>query len=264
MTAAPSLLIEREEGGVVLLRFNRPQVLNALDWQAMESFAAAIEDLHRSCAGDAGPRLLILGGAGGRSFSAGGDQAILHSALEEADGERLASLMGGALRRLEALPIPSIAAVDGFALGGGSEIALACDLRVVDEAVRFGLVHGRLGLIPGWGAGQRLLRLLGPARAMELLLSGRQLGAGELGDLGLAGRRAPEGQALAAARAWAHEILRLDDGVIRAIKGLIAAGRELPYDQALAAEAAAFPTLWAAPAHREAVAAFLGRRGATP
>ncbi len=261
MKTPPSLLIDRGSEGIVTLCFHRPEVLNALDWEAMEAFAAAVEALHQDCAGAAGPRLVILAGAGGRAFSAGGDQAVLHRDLEEADGERLATLMGGALRRLEALPIPSIAAVDGFALGGGSEIALACDLRVVDEAARFGLVHGRLGLIPGWGAGQRLLRLLGPARAMDLLLSGRQLGAQELLDLGLAGRRAPAGQALSAARAWAQEILRLDDGVIRAVKGLLAAGRELPYDQALALEASCFPVLWAAPAHRQAVAAFLGRRG---
>lgn len=260
-TEPAALLVDRDPAGVVTLTFNRPRVLNALDWEAMETFGREVEALHEETAEGGGPRLLILTGAGQRAFCSGGDQAVLHTQLAAADGERLARLMGQALRRLEQLPIPTLAAVNGFALGGGSEIALACDLRVVDEAVRFGLVHGKLGLIPGWGAGQRLLRLLGPARTMELMLSGRQLDAAELAQLGLATRRAPEGGALAAARELAAEILGLDAGVVRAVKALIAAGRELPYAAALDAEAALFPALWAGEAHVRAVAAFLGRRG---
>lgn len=258
---AAALLVDRDPAGVVTLTFNRPQVLNALDWEAMELFERTVETLHEETASGEGPRLLILTGAGDRAFCSGGDQAVLHSRLAAADGERLARLMGQALRRLEQLPIPTVAAVNGFALGGGSEIALACDLRVVDAAVRFGLVHGKLGLIPGWGAGQRLIRLVGAARAMDLMLSARQLGAAELEALGLATRRAAEGQALPAARDLATEILELDPAVSRAIKAVISAHRELPYAAALDTEAALFPALWVGEAHVRAVAAFLGRRG---
>lgn len=258
---AAALLVDRDPAGVVTLTFNRPQVLNALDWEAMELFERTVETLHEETASGDGPRLLILTGAGERAFCSGGDQAVLHSRLAAADGERLAQLMGQALRRLEQLPIPTVAAVNGFALGGGSEIALACDLRVVDVAVRFGLVHGKLGLIPGWGAGQRLIRLVGAARAMELMLSARQLGAAELEALGLATHLADEGQALPAARHLAAEILELDPAVSRAIKAVISAHRELPYAAALDAEAALFPALWVGEAHVRAVAAFLGRRG---
>ena len=256
-----ALLVHRDPAGIVTLTFNRPHVLNALDWEAMERFAAAIEDLHEETAGGGGARLLILCGAGERAFCSGGDQAVLHSRLAASDGERLARLMGQALRRLEQLPFPTVAAVNGFALGGSSEIALACDLRVVDAAVRFGLVHGKLGLIPGWGGGQRLIRLVGPARAMDLMLSARQLGDVELQQLGLATHRAAEGEALPAARALATEILALDPAVARAIKTLITAHNELPYAAALDAEAALFPALWAGEAHVRAVRAFLERRG---
>jgi enoyl-CoA hydratase/carnithine racemase len=198
-----------------------------------------------------------LTGAGERAFCSGGDQHALHTSLAPEHGARLAATMGDALARLEALPIPTIAAVNGYALGGGSEIALACDLRVVSEDVKFGLVHLKLGLVPGWGAGQRLLRLVGHARAARMLLEARPFGASELLDLGLVSHVTPPRAALPAARALAEDIAASDPATVRAVKVLLAAGRDLPYAEALAVERALFPDLWAAPAHVAAVERFM-------
>jgi enoyl-CoA hydratase/carnithine racemase len=283
MPNTPTLLIHHDALGIATLTFNRPEVHNALDWPTMGAFAAAVEALHARAGaggdiradgntradGDDRPgraaeavpslRAVILTGAGTEAFCSGGDQRALHTFLAESDGARLAATMGDALLRLEQLPVPVIAAVNGYALGGGSEIALACDLRVVAEDVRFGLVHLRLGLIPGWGGGQRLQRLVGYGRALHMLVTAQPFGATALVELGLACQVTPPGAALPAARALAAEITAADPATVRAVKRLLQAGRSLPYPQALAEERALFPALWAAEAHIRAVAGFVER-----
>lgn len=252
----PTLLLTRDAHGVVTITFNRPQVRNALNWATMEAFAAAARELHE----DTGLRAVILTGAGTDSFCAGGDLRELHGYTSEADGQRVARVMGDALRDLERLPVPVIAAINGYALGGGSEIALACDVRIVDDAAQLGLVHLRLGLLPGWGAGQRLLRLVGYGRAIQMMLSARPYGALELRDLGVVNLITPPGEALAAAQEFAAQIVAWDADAVRAVKAALQAGLTQPYEAALAAEQAHFPALWAAPAHNEAVARFVKRK----
>ncbi len=254
------ILVDHAETGISRITFNRPERLNALDWPAMEQFAAAVQDIGRRCAAEdptAAPRVLILTGAGGRAFCSGGDQHALHTRLGREEGAKLARVMGDALRDLEQLPIPSIAAVDGYALGGGSEIALACDLRVVSEDVKFGLVHLKLGLVPGWGAGQRLLRLVGHARAAQMLLSARPYTSSELLNLGLVSHVTVPRSALATAQALAEDIAASDPATVRAVKSILDAGRELPYAEALQRERDLFPDLWAADAHVKAVKRFM-------
>jgi enoyl-CoA hydratase/carnithine racemase len=258
---APTLLVDRDAQGVATLTFNRPERHNALDWATMAAFATAVEALHADgAAPESTLRAVIVTGAGSAAFCSGGDQHALHTHLDEADGARLAATMGDALLRLEQLPVPVIAAVNGYALGGGSEIALACDLRVVAEDVRFGLVHLRLGLIPGWGGGQRLQRLVGYGRAMQLLVTAQPQAASTLLDLGVANSVTPPGAALPAARAWAAEIAAADPATVRAVKQLLQAGWHRPYAEALAAERSLFPGLWAAEAHARAVARFMEPR----
>lgn len=257
--------LDCDAAGIATVTFDRPDVLNALDFPAVERFAAIVAELHQRCAGDlaaqASPvRVVILTGAGRAAFSSGGDQHALAGHRSEADGLRLARTMGDALLALEQLPVPVIAAVNGYALGGGSEIALACDLRVVAEDVRFGLVQAALGLTPGWGAGQRLLRLVGYGRALDMLLAARPHSAAELQALGVVQHVAPPGEALVAARALAGRIAALDPATARAIKGLLRDGGALPYEQALDAERARFPALWAGAAHWDAVERFLTRK----
>jgi len=255
--------LDCDDAGIATVTFDRPGVLNALDFPAIERFASIVAELHRRCAvlDQAAPvRVVILTGAGRAAFSSGGDQRALAGHRSAAGGERLARTMGDALLALEQLPVPVIAAVNGYALGGGSEIALACDLRVVAEDVKLGLVQAALGLIPGWGAGQRLLRLVGYGRALDMLLAARPYSAAELLALGVVQHVAPPGEALTAARALAVRIAALDPATVRAVKELLRDGCTLPYDEALAAERARFPALWAGEAHWQAVERFLTRK----
>jgi enoyl-CoA hydratase/carnithine racemase len=242
-------------GGTAALELNRPGSLNALNWQAMEQFAAHVEALHQQ----PDLRALVVYGAG-RAFCSGGDLFELHGYPERADGLRLATVMGDALDRLESLPCPTIAAIEGPAIGGGAEIALSCDLRVLAEDASLGMMHVRLAISSAWGGGQRLLRLVGYARALEWMAMGRVLSAEEAKHYHLTNTVVPSGQAVGRARQMAETIGRRDPQAVSAIKRMLQAGGSLPYRQALAAERAEFPALWAAAAHLQASEQFVARR----
>jgi enoyl-CoA hydratase len=221
----------------------------------MHALAAAVEHLARA----ADVRVLIVTGAGTDAFCSGGDLAELSQRLTTADADAMLALMGETLLRLESLPYPVIAAINGYALGGGSELAAACDLRVIDARARLGFLHVRRGLIPGWGGGQRLLRLVGYARALELLMRAEALGADDLLRLGLAAEVTPAGEALSGALALARVIAQHDRAAVAAAKALLRAGLRLPYEDALAAERALFPALWTGEAHLSAMRSFQKR-----
>lgn len=241
------------------ITFRRPQARNALTWEAMEAFAACVE----KAAAQTEMRALIVTGAGG-AFCAGGDLFELDGYLTFDDGVRLSTIMAQALDRLEAIAIPTIAAIEGPALGGGAEIALACDLRVMAEGATLGMMHVRLGITPAWGGGQRLLRLAGYARTLEWLAEGRVLVAEEARLEGLANRVVPKGEALSHARSLAGNVIALDPHAVRAVKRIARAGVTLNPVEAMRLEQNAFPDLWAAHAHREASAAFLASRNHRP
>ncbi|TVR19885.1 MAG: enoyl-CoA hydratase/isomerase family protein [Anaerolineaceae bacterium] len=242
-----------DDGRIAVIYFNRPHVMNALNRSAMERFAAVVADL----ADVETLRAVILTGAGTRAFCSGGDLQELSQLTTQDQALDFITLMGDALRRLETLPVPVIAAINGYALGGGSEIAMACDMRIVDSAARMGFVQARLALTPGWGAGQRLLAVVGYARAMELLLRAEPLPADELLALNLVNRVTASGGALDAALALARSFTRWDHQVIISIKRLLRAGIERPPADAAQIERDIFPPLWAADAHLNAVADFL-------
>jgi len=254
MTTDPILLTQSADG-VAVVTFNRPHIHNALTIDAMRQFAAIVDQL----AADAAPRCVVVTGAGTRAFCSGGDLADLAGRRSADAAAAMIALMGDALLTLERLPVPVIAAINGYALGGGSEIALACDLRVVDASVNFGFVQVKRGLIPGWGGGQRLMRLVGYGRALDLLLSGQRLYAADLSTLGLAAAIAPPGEALPTALERARAIAALDGAAVRAIKALGRAALGLPYEAALLAERALFPPLWIGEAHAAAMQAFSDR-----
>jgi len=250
-----SLLVDRRKDGVTILTFNRPGSMNALNLATMRYFAEVIESLHA----DPDLRVLILTGSGQRAFCSGGDLVELSAYPGEDDARDFITVMGDALRRMEGLPVPVIGAINGYALGGGSEIAVACDMRFADEKVRMGFVQIRLALTPGWGAGQRLLRLLGYSRAMDVLLHGHVMHAPEVNALGLA-KVVDEGTALDHALNFAIHVAQRPPDVVRGVKALLRAGLEHPYDEALAMERAIFPPLWAAEPHLDAVNAFLEKQ----
>lgn len=241
---------------IATITFDRPDALNALSIDMMQQFAEHVATLQAQ----QHLRVVILTGAGTRAFCSGGDLVELAERPSATDAQAMITLMGDALLALERLPVPVIAAVNGYALGGGSEIALACDLRVVDERARMGMVQINMALTPGWGAGQRLLRLVGYARAMEWLLRGHLMMAAEMRDLALVNQIVPEGEALAHALTLAREIAAQPPQVVRGIKALLQAGLNQSYDQAIMTERHLFPPLWAAQPHLDAVERFLQRQ----
>lgn len=245
---------EDRAGGTLTLAIDRPEVGNALDAAAIAALRARLEEAAR----DTTLRSVILTGTG-PFFCAGGDLKA-YRALE--DRAALDSVFGAArdlLDAIEALPLPVIAAIDGFAIGGGAELALACDVRVAGANARIGFPQLRLGIIPGWDGLERLTRLLGPGKAMALLLSGRRLDAEEARDVGLVEIVAPT--ALAAARDLAATLERAAPLAIRGAKESMRALWQ-PRPEARRVTADVFARLWFTVDHREAEQAFAEKREA--
>ena len=248
----PEVHLEVGEDGVAVLTVDRPSRLNALDWAAMEQFHARILEARD----DKRIRALIITGAGDRAFISGGDLAELQHYPGEKDGRRLADGMGDALDDLDAMEIPVVAAINGHSRGGGCEIAVACDLRIASENASLGFVHVRQGISTAWGGAQRLKRLVGYGRAMELLLTGRIITPQDALELGMIEQIVPAGQALEAARALALQIAANPPQAVRALKRLL----RLNANEAFEAEREALAKLWATHDHLEAVQAFLEKR----
>jgi enoyl-CoA hydratase/carnithine racemase len=251
----PPILFDETVQGTAIITLNRPQARNALNWDAMYAFAEAVEAAHHI----PDLRALIVTGSEG-AFCAGGDLYELDSYPSRSDGVRLATIMGDALNRLEDLPCPTVAAIEGPAMGGGAEIALACDMRVMAESAILGLMHVRLAICPAWGGGQRLLRLVGYTRAFAWLVAGRVLSAAETLSHHLANCVAPDGKAFENALQLVHSFISNDPAAIRAIKRILRAGVSLPNGKAAKVERGALPDLWNAPAHLEASAQFVSRK----
>lgn len=252
---SPPLLVELGRDGVAVLTFNRPEAHNALTFEAMYAFAEAVEQLHQWL----DLRAVVITGAGDKAFCSGADLVELAHYPTTEDARRMITVMGDALLRLEDLPVPVIAGINGYALGGGSEIAVACDLRLADDKTRLGFVHIRLAVTPGWGAGQRLLRLVGYSRALDLFISGRIVHADELLGLGLVNRIVETGTAAAHALTLAQRIATEPPEAVRAMKQLLRAGLVTPYEEALKLERDLFPPLWDSEPHVRAVEGALMR-----
>ena len=250
-----SVSLESIEGGIAILKIDRPQVRNALDWDAMYAFRDCVESAHAMT----DLRAFIVSGSN-ETFIAGGDLKALHRFTSEEDGVRLSREMTLTLEMLEALPCPTIAAINGPARGGGAEICLACDLRIISTNADIGFVQIKLGLVPGWGAGQRLLHLVGYSLALEWLSTGRILSAEEALAFGLVNTLTPPGQALSTAIDLAQQVASNPVPAVRAIKRILRAGVYLPPSTAASFEGAEFPTLWAAKEHIQAVQRFLDNK----
>ena len=245
--------VERD-GGVATLTIDRQEKLNALDPQVVEEIGQALLDLEAE-----GPSAIIVTGAGEKSFVAGADIAAM-SAMDPIEAKRFAEIGHAAMALLDKSPVPTIAAVNGFALGGGCEIALACDIRIASENALFGFPEVGLGILPGMGGTQRLPRLIGPALAKELIFTGRRIGAEEAKEMGLVNRIVGQGEALDAARELAAEISTNGPIAVRHAKA--AANRALDVDliSGLEYEADQFALLFATDDAREGMGAFVERR----
>ncbi|MFF2369790.1 enoyl-CoA hydratase/isomerase family protein [Agromyces sp. NPDC058110] len=245
------------DGDVAIVTIDRPKALNALSTAVLEALDDAFARIADSASAVRG---VLLVGAGGRAFVAGADIAGMAGATPE-EGERSARLGHRVAARIESCPSPVIACVDGFALGGGLELALACDMIYATDASAFGQPEVRLGLIPGFGGTVRLPRVVGPARAKELIYSGRRIGIEEAVEAGLVVRRFADREALlAGARDTVAQIAQNSPVAVANAKRVLveAAGRST--DEAVEREVAGFGEAFGTDDMREGVAAFLEKR----
>ncbi len=233
MASDSRLLRTDEEDGVCCLVLRNPPV-NALSQAVLSELGAQLGAL----AADPKLRAVVVGGDGA-NFSAGADLKEL-ATTDPTSGPELLRRALGTFRALAELPVPTIAAVHGFAVGGGLELALACDLRVADDSAKFGAPEVQHGLLPAYGGSQRLPRLVGPAKAKELIFTGSLVNATEALRLGLVNKLVGSGQDLRAARDLAHTIGQRAPRAVRAAKRAISRGIELGLDEGLALEAKLF------------------------
>ena len=247
--------VEHEDGGgVAVLTIDRQEKLNALDPQVTEEIGQALLELEAQA-----PRAIIVTGAGERSFVAGADISVM-STMSPLEAKRFSEIGHAAMALLDRSPVPTIAAVNGYALGGGCEVAIACDIRVASENATFGFPEVGLGILPGMGGTQRLPRLVGPAIAKELIFTGRRIGSEEAQRIGLVNKVVPQGEALSAAKELAAEISANGPLAVRHAK--TAANRAMDVDliSGLEYEADQFALLFSTEDAREGMGAFVERR----
>jgi enoyl-CoA hydratase len=246
------------QAGIARVTINRPDKLNALNATVITELADAVGHIEA----DAGVRGVILTGAGPKAFVAGADISEL---AEQGPMEaKTRSLAGqGVMRRLERCGKPVIAAVNGFALGGGCELAMACHLRVASETAKFGQPEVKLGLGPGFGGTVRLPRLVGKGRALELLLTGAIIDAHEAHRIGLVNRVVPAERLLPDAEQLLRSILEQAPLAVRLILEAVETGLDLAVEEALLLEANHFGLLSSTADMREGTAAFLAKRKPT-
>jgi enoyl-CoA hydratase len=243
---------------VRVLTITRPEKLNALNRATLGALHARLDAL----AQDAALRVLIITGAGPKAFIAGADISEFEG-LTADTATQLAREGQAVLDRLESLPVPTIAAINGFALGGGCELALACTFRLMADTARLGLPETSLGLIPGFGGTQRLARAIGRQQALEMILTGRQVGADEAVRLGIALRAVPAAQLLDDAQALATQLAARAPLALRYARQAIADGVDRPLVEGLAVEARLFGLAAATADMAEGVRAFLEKRQAS-
>jgi len=254
--AFDNLLIERD-GATAIVTINRPKVLNALNSQTLDELRRAVLELQR----DDSVRAVILTGAGEKSFVAGAD--INELAVQTPTGGREHALAGQhVLDLIENLGKPVIAAINGYALGGGCELAMACTLRLAADTAKLGQPEIALGLIPGYAGTQRLPRLVGKGKAMEMFLTGAPISADEALRIGLVNRVTAAGALMTEARALAAQLAGNAPIAMRYIINAVNKGTEIPFAEACQYEATLFGLVASTEDMKEGTAAFLEKRKA--
>jgi enoyl-CoA hydratase/carnithine racemase len=251
----PELVSLRRDGDVAWITIERPEVMNCLSFPTLRRFRTLLEEL----AEDLSLRCLLIAGAGEKAFCAGADlkeRKTMPAERVPLFVRNIRALMDD----VDAMPQPTIAVVAGFAFGGGTELMLACDLRVASERATFGLTETTLAIIPGAGGTQRLPRLIGKSRAKDLILTGRRIGAHEAERIGLVNRVSEAAALPEAARELAAQIAANGPVAVRAAKNAIDRGCEAPIEQGLEIEAECYERVLPTQDRLEALAAFSEKR----
>lgn len=253
--AFENVLLEQPEAGIHVLTVNRPKVLNALNPETIEEIAAAAMQVGE----DPGARVLLVTGAGEKAFVAGADISRM-VAMTPTESRYFAAQGQRAFRTLEELPVPVIGVVNGFALGGGCELALSCDIILAGAKAVFGQPEVNLGILPGFGGTQRLPRLIGRGMAMELMVTGRQVKAEEARDLGIANHVYADADLMEKALEMARLIMTKGPGAVGRVKQAVRRGLEMDLDNGCEVEADQFGLAVTGEEHKEGMNAFLERR----
>jgi enoyl-CoA hydratase len=251
-----NLLYEKKDG-IGWITFNRPKVLNALNRKTIEELREVLLDARE----DSAVRVLIITGAGEKSFVAGADIGEL-AQRTPVDGKDFSLFGQGVVHLMETLGKPSICAINGFALGGGCELALACSIRIASKSARLGQPEVKLGILPGYGGSQRLARLCGKGVAHELCLTGEMISAEEAQRIGLVNRIYEAAELLPAAEAMAKKIIANAPLAVKYTMEAIERGYEMPQEEGLFLEATLFGLACATEDMREGTKAFLEKRPA--
>lgn len=243
-----------QEGFVGIITINRPKALNALNSEVLKELDACLDGVNLETT-----RALILTGAGEKSFVAGADIGEM-STLTKAEGEAFGKIGNDVFRKLETFPIPVIAAINGFALGGGCEISMSCDIRICSDNALFGQPEVGLGITPGFGGTQRLARIIGVGKAKEMIYAATNVKADEALRIGLVNAVYPLEELMPAAKKLAGKIARNAPIAVRACKKAINEGLDVDMDKAIVIEKKLFGSCFESEDQKEGMAAFLEKR----
>ncbi len=246
------------DGRIAILTIDRPETLNALDVPTL----LELEEAFASLEANKDVRAIIVTGAGDRAFVAGGDIADLNSRQGLAHYEEFAEIVHRVFRKIELSDTPTIAAVNGFALGGGAELVLALDIRILADTARLGLPEITLGLFPGAGGTQRLIRQVPLCRAKEIMFTGDHISADEAVAIGLANKVVPKDELMTEARAMAEKVASKSPLVLKLLKRTLAQGGDMPLNSAIAHEQAMVALVLDSDDAHEGCTAFLEKRPA--
>ena len=242
------------KGSYAVITINREQALNALNSEVLDDLDKVISGIDTDTV-----RAVVLTGAGEKSFVAGADIGEM-STLSKTEGEAFGKKGNDIFRKIETFPIPFIAAVNGFALGGGCEIAMSCDIRIASEGAVFGQPEAGLGITPGFGGTQRLARLVGPGMAKQLIYTARNIKADEALRIGLVNAVYPAEELMEQAEKLASTIAGNAPIAVRACKKAINDGLDLPMEEAIALEEKLFGSCFESEDQREGMANFLRKK----
>jgi enoyl-CoA hydratase len=249
-----NLLFEKENG-IGIVTINRPKALNALNADTLRELSAICDDI----AADTAIRAVIMTGAGEKAFVAGADITAMQP-MTAIEGRNFGRLGQAVFNKLENMPQPVIAAINGFALGGGCELAMACDIRIASDKAKFAQPEVSLGIPPGFGGTQRLARLVGKGRAKELLFTGEMVDAQEAYRIGLVNKVTAAEDLLAAAKAMAEKIASRAPVAVQLTKTAVNEGLDADLETGMAYEAEVFGLCFATADQKEGMGAFVEKR----
>ena len=253
-----NVLLEKK-GHIAVATINRPKALNALNSEVLEDLNELVDMVNA----DEDIYALVLTGAGEKAFVAGADIGEM-STLTKAEGEAFGKKGNDVFRKLETMPIPTIAAINGFALGGGCELCMSCDIRICSDTAVFGQPETGLGITPGFGGTQRLARLVGPGMAKQLIYAAKNIKADEALRIGLVNTVYPLDELMDAAEKLAATIAKNAPIAVRACKKAINEGLQVDMDQAIVMEEKLFGSCFETADQKEGMGAFLEKRKHEP